>query len=142
MANANLFQTLKRSLLPAADAHNVAAAPAYRLTPKHRLARYAATGCLPVFANAKKLAEVGGRTNCSAGATATMAEWQRFKRRNPQAKLVCIDIAPHGTTQAREAPDVLNVGGFPDAVFDIAAAFAAGQLRPDYWVGEIEAFTI
>ena len=128
----------------------------------------------PVFANAQKLASIGGGgTNCSAplarlnrmraradlvvfvsdneswidaargaGATATMAEWQRFKRRNPQAKLVCIDIAPHGTTQAREAPDVLNVGGFSDAVFDIVAAFAAGQLRPDHWVGEIEAVTI
>jgi len=128
----------------------------------------------PVFANAQKLASIGGGgTNCSAplarlnrlrvradlvvfvsdseswidarrgaGATATMIEWQRFKQRNPQAKLVCIDIAPYGTTQAQEAPDVLNVGGFSDAVFDIVAAFAVGQLRADHWVGEIEAVTI
>lgn len=76
------------------------------------------------------------------GATATMQEWRRFKLRNPQAKLVCIDITPYGTTQVREAPDVLNVGGFSDAVFDIAAAFAAGQLQSDHWVGEIEAIDL
>lgn len=76
------------------------------------------------------------------GATATMHEWRRFKQRNPRARLVCIDITPYGTVQAREAADVLNVGGFSDAVFDIAAAFAAGQLRPDHWVGEIEAITL
>jgi 60 kDa SS-A/Ro ribonucleoprotein len=73
------------------------------------------------------------------GATATMREWEQFKLRNPQAKLVCIDIAPHGTTQAQERADVLNVGGFSDAVFDIMAAFASGRLGAAHWVGEIEA---
>jgi 60 kDa SS-A/Ro ribonucleoprotein len=73
------------------------------------------------------------------GATATMREWEQFKQRNPQAKLVCIDIAPHGTTQAQERADVLNVGGFSDTVFDIMAAFASGRLGAAHWVGEIEA---
>src|SRR5450830_914648 len=76
------------------------------------------------------------------GATATMQQWQIFKRRNPKAKLVCIDIAPYGTTQAEERADVLNVGGFSDEVFKIIAAFAAGQLNPDHWVGEIQSITI
>ena len=76
------------------------------------------------------------------GATATLQEWQRFKRRNPAAKLVCIDITPHGTTQAHEDADVLNVGGFSDAVFDILAAFAAGQLAAGHWVGEIESIAL
>jgi 60 kDa SS-A/Ro ribonucleoprotein len=76
------------------------------------------------------------------GATATLQEWQRFKLRNPAAKLVCIDIAPHGTTQARDDADVLNVGGFSDAVFDILAAFAAGQLAAGHWLGEIESIAL
>ncbi len=75
-------------------------------------------------------------------ATATLDEWRRFKRRNPAAKLVCIDITPHGTMQAAEDADVLNVGGFSDAVFDILAAFAAGQLAAGHWVGEIESIAL
>lgn len=72
------------------------------------------------------------------GATAMMQEWEAFKQRNPKAKLVCVDIQPYGTTQAAERHDILNVGGFSDAVFKIIAAFAANQLSPEHWVGVIE----
>lgn len=72
------------------------------------------------------------------GATQTMREWEALKQRNPQARLVCIDIQPYGTTQAQERADVLNVGGFSDAVFDMVSAFAEGKAGPDHWVGEIE----
>lgn len=64
-----------------------------------------------------------------SGATATMREWDRLKRRNPNAKLVCVDIQPHGTTQAAGRADILNVGGFSDAVFETVARFAEGQTR-------------
>jgi 60 kDa SS-A/Ro ribonucleoprotein len=122
-----------------------------------------------VMSNAQKLAAInGGGTNCSAplewmneqklvadlviyvsdneswidarsGATATMRAWSEFKRRNPMARLVCIDCAPNATSQACEREDILNIGGFSDEVFKIVAAFAAGQLAPDHWVGEIAA---
>jgi 60 kDa SS-A/Ro ribonucleoprotein len=78
----------------------------------------------------------GGRS------TATMAEWEHFRRRNPRARLVCLDLAPYGTTQAAERQDILNVGGFSDAVFDIIARFARGELHPDHWVGEIESMAV
>ncbi|WP_394777518.1 RNA-binding protein [Undibacterium sp.] len=77
-----------------------------------------------------------------SGATATMVEWQKFRQRNPQAKLVCIDICPHGSTQALEREDILNIGGFSDEVFKIIAAFAAGQLGAAHWVGEIQSVQI
>jgi 60 kDa SS-A/Ro ribonucleoprotein len=70
--------------------------------------------------------------------TAMMKQWNVLKQRNPKAKLVCIDIAPYGTTQAKEQKDVLNIGGFSDTVFDQIAAFAADKLGPSHWVGEIE----
>jgi 60 kDa SS-A/Ro ribonucleoprotein len=70
------------------------------------------------------------------GATATMREWDRLKRRNPAAKLVCIDIQPYGTTQAQSRADILNVGGFSDAVFDTIVRFAAGETRD--WVEVIK----
>jgi 60 kDa SS-A/Ro ribonucleoprotein len=66
------------------------------------------------------------------GATATMDEWNKLKARNPGAKLVCIDIQPYGTTQARSREDIMNVGGFTDAVFDAMARFANGEARD--WV--------
>jgi len=66
------------------------------------------------------------------GATATMNEWTKLKARNPGAKLICIDIQPYGTTQAKDRKDIMNVGGFTDAVFDAMARFAAGETRD--WV--------
>lgn len=76
------------------------------------------------------------------GATAMMTEWSAFKARNPQAKLVCIDLVPSTTTQAAEREDVLNVGGFSDAVFGLVADFAAGRMAPGHWVSRIEEVTI
>jgi 60 kDa SS-A/Ro ribonucleoprotein len=70
------------------------------------------------------------------GATATMAEWNRLKDRCPAAKLVCIDLQPYGTTQARERKDILNVGGFSDAVFETLSRFAQGEGERD-WVAEV-----
>lgn len=66
------------------------------------------------------------------GATATMNEWNKLKARNPGAKLICIDIQPYGSTQAKDRADIMNVGGFTDAVFDAMARFASGQTRD--WV--------
>jgi len=70
--------------------------------------------------------------------TATMVEWEKFRERNPKAKMVCIDIQPYGTTQAAEREDIVNVGGFSDQVFELIAAFAEGALGADHWVGMIE----
>jgi 60 kDa SS-A/Ro ribonucleoprotein len=72
------------------------------------------------------------------GPTATMHAWARVRARNPAAKLVCIDLQPNRTTQALERPDVLNVGGFSDAVFDVVARFASGGPGAGHWVEEIE----
>lgn len=72
------------------------------------------------------------------GATQVMSEWATYKRRVPGAKLVCIDISPNTTTQAATQRDVLNVGGFSDAVFSVVQRFAAGQTGGDHWVAEIE----
>lgn len=71
--------------------------------------------------------------------TALMAEWGRFRQRNPKARLICLDIQPYRTTQAAERADILNIGGFSDQVFELMAAFAAGELEADHWVGRIEA---
>jgi 60 kDa SS-A/Ro ribonucleoprotein len=72
------------------------------------------------------------------GSTQTMREWEVLKQRCPQARLVCIDIQPTATTQAAERRDIMNVGGFSDAVFETVARFAQGRTDAEHWVGEIE----
>jgi len=69
-------------------------------------------------------------------ATATMTEWKKFKRRNPKAKMVCIDIQPYRTAQASDDKDILNVGGFSDVVFKLLGDFARGG--EGHWTDEIE----
>lgn len=76
------------------------------------------------------------------GATQTMTEWALFRQRNPEARMVCIDIQPYGTVQAKEREDILNVGGFSDRVFDVIAEFARGQLNADHWIGVIESVAV
>ncbi len=65
-----------------------------------------------------------------SGATGVLAEWEKFRghllalhagRLDP--KLVCIDLQPYVTAQAPDREDVLNVGGFSDAVFEVVAGF-------------------
>ncbi len=71
--------------------------------------------------------------------TALMVEWEKFRQRNPYARLVCLDIQPSQTTQAAERADILNIGGFSDQVFEVISAFASGKLEANHWVGHIEA---
>src|SRR6266851_7045205 len=70
--------------------------------------------------------------------TALLAEWAEFRQRNPQARLVCLDVQPNQTTQAVEQEDILNIGGFSDQVFEVISAFASGQLEADHWIARVE----
>jgi 60 kDa SS-A/Ro ribonucleoprotein len=75
-------------------------------------------------------------------ATQTLKEWAHFKRRNPRARMICIDIQPYASTQAKEHDDIINVGGFSDQVFNLIAAVASGEASAGYWVKQIEAMTL
>ena len=46
MASKTLFQSITGKLLPKTNTHNSAGGIAYRMTDRHALAQYAATGCL------------------------------------------------------------------------------------------------
>jgi 60 kDa SS-A/Ro ribonucleoprotein len=81
------------------------------------------------------------------GATGVMTEWQQFVQNQVRLqggditgpKLICIDLQPYGTVQARERSDILNVGGFSDAVFEVIAAFLSSDAGR--FVAEVEATT-
>ncbi len=74
--------------------------------------------------------------------TETLKQWELVKRHSPSAKLVCIDVTPYGHTQAADRDDILNVGGFSDAVFEVVASFARGGSGAQHWVDVIEASPI
>lgn len=74
--------------------------------------------------------------------SAMLAEWDKIKARNSQAKLVCLDIQPYATVQARNRHDILNIGGFSDQVFHLLGAFAAQNNSADFWVEIIEKIQI
>ena len=64
----------------------------------------------------------------SRGATGVMTEWQQFVQNQQRLggtkpKLICMDLQPATTTQAPDRDDILNVGGFSDAVFSVVASF-------------------
>jgi len=70
--------------------------------------------------------------------TGLLNEWAKFKQRNRQAKMVCIDLQANTSTQATDTPDILNVGGFSDQVFNVIDAFLKGGSDKEHWVKEIE----
>lgn len=96
-------------------------------------------GCILVSDNESWIGE--GRH----GSTAVLTAWNEFVKNQVRLhgrefagpKLACIDLQPNVTTQAPQRSDVLNVGGFSDAVFDVVAGFIAGDASR--FVAEVEA---
>ena len=69
-------------------------------------------------------------------------EWLCYKKRNPNAKLVCIDLIARTNAQVQEHKDVLQVGGFSDKVFDVISRFLKYGWSSNHWVQEIESIEI
>ena len=108
--------------------------------PLRRLNEQKAKGDLVVYvSDNQSWADFGrkGQVPYTRG-TLMAEEWERFRARNPQAKLVLIDLQPNATTQVVDRDDVLNVGGFSDAVFEVVSLFAKGELGAGHFVGQIE----
>ena len=70
--------------------------------------------------------------------TGMMAEWEKLRSRNRGAKLICIDLTPNTRKQAIDRPDILNVGGFSDLVFDVIAQFVAASGDAQHWAQLID----
>jgi 60 kDa SS-A/Ro ribonucleoprotein len=83
------------------------------------------------------------------GSTAVLTEWQHFVKNQTQLhhggefvapKLVCIDLQPYTTVQAPDRDDILNVGGFSDAVLTVVASFLSDDTNR--FVTEVEAVAL
>jgi 60 kDa SS-A/Ro ribonucleoprotein len=81
------------------------------------------------------------------GSTGVMTAWEAFVAnqrklagRDANPKIVCIDIQPYQTTQACERSDIMNIGGFSDAVFNVISAFLADNNQR--FAAEVEAIEL
>lgn len=74
--------------------------------------------------------------------TGTMVEFAEFKKRNPKAKMICIDLTPNTTVQAKDSKEVMNIGGFSDNVFEVINSFVRGGLEAENWLRVIEAIKL
>ncbi len=108
--------------------------------PLHHLNAKGARGDLVVYVSDNQSWADFARTSKGLFTRGTVMaeEWERFRARNPEARLVLIDLQPYGSTQVVERDDVLNVGGFSDTVFEIVSLFAKGELGSTHFVGAIE----
>jgi 60 kDa SS-A/Ro ribonucleoprotein len=77
-----------------------------------------------------------------------MTAWQEFVKNQARLQphddagphLVCIDLQAYTTTQAPDRSDVLNIGGFSDAVFRVVASFLSDDANR--FVTEVEAIQL
>jgi 60 kDa SS-A/Ro ribonucleoprotein len=74
--------------------------------------------------------------------TGLLNEWVKFRDRNPGSKLVCIDLTPRSNSQVNSHKDILQVGGFGDAVFDVCASFIKHGHSSDHWLDVIESIDL
>lgn len=72
---------------------------------------------------AKTVIHVSDNMSWAGGQWGTAREWVSYKKRVPQAKLVNIDIQPYAHTQLPDSKDVMNIGGFSDAIWPAIAGF-------------------
>jgi len=70
--------------------------------------------------------------------TKLLARFREIQAQTPECKLICIDLQPGTTTQAKSDPSVLNVGGFSDAVWTVLESFVQNK-GADAWVDAIKA---
>jgi 60 kDa SS-A/Ro ribonucleoprotein len=112
--------------------------PLHAANTRAKLKNRAFAGCILVSDNESWVGTGRG------GQTATLSEWEAFVRNQKRVqgaalstpKLICIDLQPYATAQAPDREDILNVGGFSDAVFTVVAGFLANDAHR--FVAEVE----
>jgi 60 kDa SS-A/Ro ribonucleoprotein len=109
--------------------------------PLHELNARGAKGDLVIYVSDNESWMDSNGSGCYGRGTGTMAEWNKFKARNPSAKLVCIDLTPNTTMQAIDRDDILNIGGFSDNVFEVISEFAKSGLGR-HWTDVVEAIKV
>lgn len=86
-----------------------------------------------------------GTGSYQGNSTRAAAEWKEIKKRNPGAKMVCINVQSDPTTQISDDNSVMNIGGFSDQIFETILNFVNNKgknANTEAWIKEIEAIAI
>jgi 60 kDa SS-A/Ro ribonucleoprotein len=75
------------------------------------------------------------------GATGTTQEWQNYRAKRKDAKIVCWDIQPIATTQLKNDRSVLNIGGFTESAYDLVGNWFSSNTR-DQWRAVVNAIPV
>lgn len=81
---------------------------------------------------AKTVIHVSDNMSWAGGQWGTAYEWVKFKYNNPGAKLVNIDIQPYASGQLPDNKDIMNIGGFSDAIWPAIAGFVNNKNGGDF----------
>jgi 60 kDa SS-A/Ro ribonucleoprotein len=120
--------------------------PLREANARHSKRKFA--GCVLVSDNESWVYSNRAFAHGANGSTGVMTEWQEFVKNQVRLqggniqgpKLVCINIQPYGSTQAPERSDILNIGGFTDAVFNVVAAYLGDDANR--FVAEVESIEL
>jgi 60 kDa SS-A/Ro ribonucleoprotein len=120
--------------------------PLRETNARHSKRKFA--GCVLVSDNESWVYSNRAFASGANGSTGVMTEWQEFVKNQARLsggntsgpKLVCINIQPYGSTQSPERSDILNIGGFSDAVFNVVAAFLGDDANR--FVAEVESIDL
>ena len=83
---------------------------------------------------------IGLDTSGSMSSAVTGQRYGRGSGRGATSKMRCIDLQPYQTVQACERADIMNIGGFSDAVFTMINAFLADNNQR--FVDEVDAIEL
>ena len=130
---------LKRTDSVMENARKLASLPAGGTScsaPLKELNRRGAKGDLVIYVSDNE-SWIDSRPRWQGSPTETVKAWDEYKRRNPEARLVCIDLTPNTTSQVKERRDVFNIGGFSDQVFRLIGEIGLGRAQGDHWIHQI-----
>lgn len=55
--------------------------------------------------------------------TEVLNDFNKIRSANKNAKMICINLQPYGTTQSPNSANILNIGGWSDTVFNVIGNF-------------------
>jgi len=90
-------------------------------------------------------ADSGSRYGYGYYGTGPQQEWNAYKARNPEAKLVVMNLVAntgYSQFQDKDRNDILKIGGFSDTMWDVINEFALGQTGAEYWLRVIESIDL
>lgn len=90
------------------------------------------------------------RTLTAPTGVAFMREWEQFRHRKPDARLLCYDfqpdvVSPHHSTstiERAEKADILRLGGYSPDAFRIITQFSHGAFTPEHWQNTLQSLRI